>query len=199
MNGCFWDDETGEFEGFNAYGYDGEDLIRFDLKTLTWITPRHQTVINKHNWDSDGNSLFWKYALTEDCRNFLQLYLNYGKSSLQTTVRPSVSLLQKPPFSLVTCHATGFYPERALMFWRKDGEELHEVTGEDWRRYDCVFQFSGLKDSITTKLDRALIRTNQGSSFGLYIGIAIGAVLMLLAVLVCAVVFVTRRRNSSGL
>ncbi|MEQ2207217.1 hypothetical protein XENOCAPTIV_008948 [Xenoophorus captivus] len=166
MNGCFWDDETGEFEGFNAYGYDGEDLIRFDLKTLTWITPRHQTVINKHNWDNDGNSLFWKYALTEDCRNFLQLYLNYGKSSLQTT---------------------GFYPDRALMFWRKDGEELHEgaekgeilpnndgtfqmsvglnvtsVTGEDWRRYDCVFQFSGLKDSITTKLDRALIRTNQG-------------------------------------
>ncbi|XP_047239108.1 BOLA class I histocompatibility antigen, alpha chain BL3-7-like isoform X1 [Girardinichthys multiradiatus] len=140
------------------------------------------------------------------------------------TVCPSVSLLQKTPFSLVTCHATGFYPDTALMFWRKDGEELHEgvekgeilpnndgtfqmsvglnvssVTGEDWRKYDSVFQFSGLKDSITTKLDRALIRTNQGSSFGLYIGIAIGAVLMLLAVVVCAVVFVTRRRNSSGL
>ncbi|MEQ2176691.1 hypothetical protein GOODEAATRI_030589 [Goodea atripinnis] len=133
----------------------------------------------------------------------------------------NVSLLQKTHFSLVTCHATGFYPDRALMFWRKDGEELHEgaekgeilpnndgtfqmsvglnvssVTGEDWRRYDCVFQFSGLKDCITTKLDRALIRTNQGS-FGLYIGIAIGAVLMLLAVLVCAV-FVTKRRISSG-
>ncbi|XP_047240006.1 major histocompatibility complex class I-related gene protein-like [Girardinichthys multiradiatus] len=223
MNGCFWDDETREFEGFNAYGYDGEDLIRFDLKTLTWITPRHQTVINKHNWDNDGNSLFWKYALTEDCRNFLQLYLNYGKRSLQATVHPSVSLLQKTPFIPVTCHATGFYPDRALMFWRKDGEELHEgvekgeilpnndgtfqmsvdlnvssVTGEDWRRYDCVFQFSGLKDSITTKLDRALIRTNQGSSFGLYISIAIGAVLMILVVLVCAV-FVTKRRISSGL
>uniref|UniRef100_A0A3B3XBM7 Ig-like domain-containing protein n=1 Tax=Poecilia mexicana TaxID=48701 RepID=A0A3B3XBM7_9TELE len=186
-NGCFWDDETGEFDGFNEYGYDGDDLIRFDLKTLTWISPRHQTVINKHNWDSDGSSLFWKYALTEDCIHFLKLYLNYGKSSLQTTVHPSVSLLQKTPSSVVTCHATGFYPERATVFWRKDGQELYEgvekgeilpnndgtfqmsvdlnissVTAEDWRRYDCIFLFAGLKDIITTRLDRTMIRTNQG-------------------------------------
>lgn len=223
-NGCFWDDETGEFTGFNDYGYDGEDLIRFDLKTLTWITPRHQTVINKHNWDSDGNSQFWKYALTEDCLHFLQLYLNYGKSSLKTTVHPLVSLLQKTPSSAVTCHATGFYPERATMFWSKDGEELHEgvekgeilpnndgtfqmsvdlnvssVTDEDWRKYDCVFQFSRLKDNITTRLDRAMIRTNQGSSFGKYFGLAIGPCLLLLAVPICVLVFVKRRRNRRGL
>lgn len=75
------------------------------------------------------------------------------------------------------------------MFWGKDGEELHEsvdhgeilpntdgtfqlsvdlnvssVRSEDWKRYDCVFQISGVKmgrdDSIVTKLDEAVIRTN---------------------------------------
>ena len=75
------------------------------------------------------------------------------------------------------------------MFWRKDGEEIHEdvergeilpnhdgsfqmsvdldlssVTPEDWRRYDCVFQLSGMKDDIITKLDKAVIRTNWGKT-----------------------------------
>uniref|UniRef100_A0A3Q2CCP0 Ig-like domain-containing protein n=1 Tax=Cyprinodon variegatus TaxID=28743 RepID=A0A3Q2CCP0_CYPVA len=181
MNGCFWDDETKELDAFSQFGYDGEDLIRFDLKTLTWITPRHQTVITKHNWNSDTQG--WKFALTEDCKYFLQLYLNYGKNTLQKTV----SLLQKTPSSVVTCHATGFYPESALLFWRKDGEEIHEgveigfilfnndgtfqisvdlnissINDEDWNRYDCLFQFSGFEDKITTILDRVIIKTNQG-------------------------------------
>ncbi|KAI3358148.1 hypothetical protein L3Q82_003149 [Scortum barcoo] len=98
---------------------------------------------------------------------------------------PQLSLLQKSPSSPVSCHATGFYPDRATLIWRKDGEELHEdvdhgeilpnhdgsfqmsvdlklssVTPEDWSRYDCVFHLSGVKDDIVTKLDKAEIRTN---------------------------------------
>ena len=103
------------------------------------------------------------------------------------TEHPSVSLLQRTPSSPVSCHATGFYPKRALMFWRKNGQVLHGdvdhgeilpnydgtfqmtvdlnlslVTPEDWRKYDCVFHFSGVKDSIVTRLDKVLIRTNWG-------------------------------------
>ena len=73
------------------------------------------------------------------------------------------------------------------MFWRKDGEEIHEgvehgeilpnhdgsfqmnvdlnissVSPEDWRRYDCVFHLSGVEDDIITKLDETQIRTNWG-------------------------------------
>ena len=102
---------------------------------------------------------------------------------------PSVSLLQKTPSSPVSCFATGFYPDRAEMFWRKDGEELHEevecgeilpnhdgsfqmsvelnlssVTPEDWRRYECVFHLSVVKDDIITKLDKAVIKSNEGKT-----------------------------------
>ncbi|CAI5691585.1 unnamed protein product [Oreochromis niloticus] len=105
------------------------------------------------------------------------------------TVLPSVSLLQKTPSSVVSCHATGFYPDRAEMIWRKDGEETHEgveigeilinndgtfqmsvnldlrsVPDEDWRRYDCVFQFSGINENVTTTLDKTVIRTNEAST-----------------------------------
>lgn len=97
-----------------------------------------------------------------------------------------MSLLQKTPSSPVSCHATGFYPDRAALIWRKDQEELHEdvdhgeilpnhdgtfqmsvdlnlssVTPEDWRRYDCVFQLYGVKDDIVTRLDKDKIRTND--------------------------------------
>ena len=100
-----------------------------------------------------------------------------------------MSLLQKTPSSPVSCHATGFYPDRATLFWRKDGDDLHEdvdhgeilpnhdgtfqmsadlklssVTPEDWRRYDCVFRLSGVKDDIVTRLDKAVIRSNRGKT-----------------------------------
>ncbi|CAL8238950.1 unnamed protein product, partial [Gadus morhua 'NCC'] len=78
--------------------------------------------------------------------------------------RPRVSLLQRSPSSPVVCHATGFYPDRVVVFWRRDGQELHEqvdpgevlpnhdgtfqvsvdldltaVPQEDWGRYECVW------------------------------------------------------------
>lgn len=98
---------------------------------------------------------------------------------------PLVSLLQKTSSSPVTCHATGFYPDRAMLYWTKDGEELHEnvypgeilpnhdgtfqmsvdldvssLPSEDWEKYKCVFKFSEVKEDILTRLDRAVIRTN---------------------------------------
>ncbi|XP_070841045.1 major histocompatibility complex class I-related gene protein-like [Chaetodon trifascialis] len=186
MSSCEWDDETGEVNVFIQYSYDGEDFLSLDLKTLTWIAPKPQAVTTKLSWDADESRI--KYIvnyLTEICPERLRMYLVLGKSSLQRTERPSVSLLQKTPSSPVSCHASGFYPDRATLIWRKDGEELHEdvelgeilpnhdgtfqtsadlnvssVPPEDWRRYDCVFHLSGVEDDIVTKLDKAAIRTN---------------------------------------
>ncbi|KAK9526437.1 hypothetical protein VZT92_015137 [Zoarces viviparus] len=187
MYGCEWDDETNEVKGFMQDGYDGEDFISFDLKTETWIAPKQQAVITKHKWDNNRAKIAQdKHYLTHICPEWLKKYVNYGRSSLMRTERPSVSLLQKTSSSPVSCHATGFYPDRAALFWRKDGEEIHEdvdlgeilpnhdgsfqmsadlelssVPAEDWRRYDCVFQLSGVKEDIYTRLDKAVIRTNE--------------------------------------
>ncbi|XP_051245971.1 major histocompatibility complex class I-related gene protein isoform X5 [Dicentrarchus labrax] len=190
MYGCEWDDETGEVNGNDQYGYDGEDFIVFDLKTETYIAPKPQAVITKNKWDHDKAWIAQdKNYLTQICIDWLKKYVDYGRSSLLRTDRPSVSFLQKTSSSPVSCHATGFYPDSATLIWRKDGEELHEnvehgeillnhdgsfqmsvdlnlssVTPEDWRRYDCVFQLSGVKNNIVTKLDKSNIRTNWGKT-----------------------------------
>ncbi|XP_026206061.1 major histocompatibility complex class I-related gene protein-like [Anabas testudineus] len=230
MYGCDWDDETDEVTGYDQYSYDGEDFITFDLKTETLIAPTPQAVITKHKWDQNKGDVAWlKNYLTQICPDWVKKYVNYGKSSLLRTVLPSVSLLQKTPSSPVSCHATGFYPDRVSMFWRKDGEEIHEdvdhgeilpnhdgtfqmrvdlklssVKPEDWSRYDCVFQISGVKKDVITKLDKAVIRTKWGkteiksneSSMGMIIYIIITVVV--LVVLTGVIGFIIYRKKNGG-
>ncbi|XP_039461639.1 BOLA class I histocompatibility antigen, alpha chain BL3-6-like isoform X2 [Oreochromis aureus] len=207
MNGCEWDDKTGEINGFNQYGYDGEDFLAFDLQTLTWITPKPQAVITKMKWDAqkvrvEANKNF----VGNQCPEFLKEYLRYGRRFLQTAV---------------SCHATGFYPDRAVMLWRKDGEEIHEgvdpgeilpnndetfqmsvdlklssFTTEDWERYDCVFQLSGVNEDIVTKLDKTVIRTNWEKPADTVTFIS-AAVVVLTVTIITAVAFVTYKKKKA--
>ncbi|XP_061889668.1 uncharacterized protein LOC133639955 isoform X1 [Entelurus aequoreus] len=113
---------------------------------------------------------------TEECPSYLKMFV----SILTRTELPKVSLLQETPSSLVSCNATGFYPDKAVMFWRKDGEKLHEgvehgemlqdgtfqmsvdlnVTADMKGKYECVFQLTGVKEDIVTKLESRSILSN---------------------------------------
>uniref|UniRef100_A0A3P9DBR4 Ig-like domain-containing protein n=1 Tax=Maylandia zebra TaxID=106582 RepID=A0A3P9DBR4_9CICH len=140
----------------------------------------------------------WKlcHSYHQTIQLFLFMFFSYPKLLVcpffppsLSPVFPSVSLLQKTPSSPVSCHATGFYPDRAEMFWSKDGEQIHEgvdhreilpnndetfqmsvdlnvssVTPEDWQRYDCVFQLSGVNEDMITKLDKTVVKTNWGKN-----------------------------------
>ncbi len=88
LNGCEWDDETKKDFGFNQYGYDGEDFISLDLKTMTWITPKRQAVSIKHQWDTGKANLEYnKYFHLSYCPQLLRKYLQYGRNFLQRTGR----------------------------------------------------------------------------------------------------------------
>ncbi|KAM7006347.1 major histocompatibility complex class I-related gene protein-like isoform 1-T1 [Tautogolabrus adspersus] len=218
MLGCEWDDETGEVYGYHQYGYDGEDFIVLDLKTMTYIAPQQKAVITKQKWDQNKADLeYLKYYFTKEGIDWLKKFVNYGRSSLMRTDLPTVSLLQKTPSSRVTCHATGFYPNKAVMFWRKDGEELYEdvdhgeilpnhdgsfqmsvdleLPSDDWGKYECVFQLSGVKEDIVTKLDKREIKTNYRNPIYMTI-VTITAVLLLVTIVCAAGFWLHKKRNA---
>ncbi|KAK7933368.1 hypothetical protein WMY93_004264 [Mugilogobius chulae] len=175
--GCDWDDKTDDIFGYDQCRFDGKDYISFDWKTKTWATVEPFTDAGQEN--ADENIRF------DECIKKLRILLYYGEKTLKRTA-PRVSFLQKSSSSSVVCHATGFFPDRAMLFWTKDGHELLEdvvdpgeilpnadgtfqtsvslnlssVPPEDWGRYHCVFQLSGVKDDYVTRLDRTNIRTN---------------------------------------
>lgn len=84
--GCEWEEETGEVNGYNQYGYDGEDFLSFDLKTETWVAEKQQAEITKNMLDSDRATITqWKNYLTQECPEWLKKYVTYGRSSLMKT------------------------------------------------------------------------------------------------------------------
>ncbi|XP_038158855.1 major histocompatibility complex class I-related gene protein-like [Cyprinodon tularosa] len=224
MYSCEKDDETQKVNAVCMYGYDGEDLMALDLEAETWITPNSQANPNKTLLGSDkANILLDKNILTKDCPDWMERLLNGGKNILLRTKNPSLSLLQKTFFSPVSCHATGFYPKRALMFWTKDGEEIHEdvehgeilpnndetfqtkvnlnvssIRPKDWRRYNCVFQLLG-KEEETIQLDKAKITSNRekpSNTISPMTAAVIGSVLVSIAAAAGYVVYKKNRNKN---
>uniref|UniRef100_A0A3B4ZUT7 Ig-like domain-containing protein n=1 Tax=Stegastes partitus TaxID=144197 RepID=A0A3B4ZUT7_9TELE len=198
-----YQDSKAYTEEFKQYFNDTSGIVRF---------VDHCVVVVDCQSDCAAVSSIFHFKQTKHIYHLWKKKYEY----LETRNLPSVSLLQKTASSPVTCHATGFYPDRADLFWTKDGEELHEdvdkgeilpnhdgsfqmsvdlnissIAPEDWKRYHCVFQLSGVKDDIKTKLDKAAIRTNRGFPAGAVIGVVV--VLLLLALCITGL-FIWRKR-----
>ncbi|XP_061746853.1 class I histocompatibility antigen, F10 alpha chain-like [Nerophis ophidion] len=222
MTGCEWNDETDEVKGWQQHSYDGEDFISLDMKTWTWTAEKQQTFPTKLKWDQDIRLLAeYKYYFTEGCPSYLKKYMEYGKKVLMRTELPEVFLLQKTPSSPASCMATGFYPDRADLFWRKDGEQIFEdmeqgellpnhdgtfqlsvelkveVTVEVGGKYECVFQLSGVKEDLVTKLERKSILSNASHEGNVSVTatLAVLAVVVLLAAPIIIIFIIKRRRS----
>ncbi|XP_061755457.1 class I histocompatibility antigen, F10 alpha chain-like isoform X11 [Nerophis ophidion] len=220
MTGCEWNDETDEVKGWDQEGYDGEDFISLDMKTWTFTAAKQQAFPTKLNWDQDKHLLdHQKFYYTEICPSYLKKYVNNGKEVLMRTELPEVFLLQKTPSSPVSCMATGFYPDGADLFWRKDGEQIFEdvehgeilpnhdgtfqmsvalkveVTADVEGKYECVFQLSGVKEDLVTKLERRSILSNASHEDNLSVALAATAAVLAVAAIIIIMVMVRRHRN----
>ncbi|KAL7836191.1 hypothetical protein AOLI_G00274750 [Acnodon oligacanthus] len=213
MYGCELHDD-GTKTGYRAEGYDGEDFLSLDLKTLTWTATNQKAVITKQKWEKNNGAAHVKAYLKNECIEWLQKYVEYGRSTLERKVPPEASLFQKSCSSPVVCHATGFFPKEVMISWQKNGEDLHEdvelretlrnqdgtfqkrsvltVSPEELNRhnYTCIIQHSSLEEEMVL-----LVSDHIGHSGRAWFGV-VGVVALLLLIPIGYVGVFIRKKKS---
>uniref|UniRef100_A0A3B3Q6A6 Major histocompatibility complex class I UKA n=1 Tax=Paramormyrops kingsleyae TaxID=1676925 RepID=A0A3B3Q6A6_9TELE len=219
MYGCELDGD-GTIRGYNLQGYDGEDFISLDLNTLTWTAANQKAVITKLKWDPKCRNMCLSMISHSISASHININVNIKPSSSSfTPVPPVVSLLHRDDSSPVICHATGFSPSGVVMFWQKDGLELHDdvtvgetvpngdgtfqkrislrVSPEDLREhvYTCTVQhISDDRDVVKAVMEKQIL--NSGSPLTL-IGVYVSVSVLVVAVGIGAFL-VWRKRSNSG-
>uniref|UniRef100_A0A3B4D3X3 Ig-like domain-containing protein n=1 Tax=Pygocentrus nattereri TaxID=42514 RepID=A0A3B4D3X3_PYGNA len=152
--GCELHDD-GSITGYSQYAYDGEDFIRLDLNTVSWIAANDKAVIIKQEWDQTPTAFNQKNFLENDCILCTKKYVDVGKATLEGKVRPKVFLYQRDS-SEVVCHATGFFPKALMISWQKNGEDLHEDVDlrETLPNLDDTFQKKSILTVSPEELDK---------------------------------------------
>ncbi|KAI4899222.1 hypothetical protein NFI96_009142, partial [Prochilodus magdalenae] len=214
IEGCELQDD-GTKKGFMQFGYDGEDWLILDLNTVTWTAAHHKAVPVKLKWERAGAAQHAKNYLENDCIEYLQKYVDYGREALERKVPPEVSLFQKDSSSPVVCHATGFFPKAVMISWKKNGEDLHEdvelretlpnqdrtfqkrsiltVPPEelDSGKYTCVIHHKGLEKEIVLLVSDRRVLSGGGTN-GIIIGVVVAV--LLLVVIGCVGFFVWKKK-----
>ncbi|XP_036436845.1 putative HLA class I histocompatibility antigen, alpha chain H isoform X2 [Colossoma macropomum] len=178
---CIYDDQKGVCEGYEKYGYNGEDFISLEVKQMRYVphTPDAAHITDIWNKQRDRIDQVKHYFTKE-----FPVYLKRAAPYLTTAVFPDVYLLQKNSSSPVVCLATGFNSSAVTMIWRKNGQDLHEdvdegetlpngdgtfqkrislkVETEEWKenQYRCVVQQENWKKMIIKNVTEDEIKHN---------------------------------------
>ncbi|XP_035287242.1 major histocompatibility complex class I-related gene protein-like isoform X2 [Anguilla anguilla] len=138
MHGCQVEKTTdGKLKfrnGFDQYGYDGEDFLSFDSENMVWVAPVPAAESTKQKWNNVPIlSQYTKGYLQTDCVHWLEKFLKYQDLELKTFSPPKVHLFSKkstsPDYHTLVCFATGFYPKDPAVNILKDGVPLAESDG----------------------------------------------------------------------
>ncbi|XP_054831671.1 major histocompatibility complex class I-related gene protein-like isoform X2 [Eublepharis macularius] len=203
-------------EGYEQFAYNGQDYINFDKETLTWTAAVVPAQVTKREWDADvSHSRFLKTYMEEECVEWLQKFLDYGKESLLRREPPTVRVTLKASYSgfeILVCRAHGFHPKEIDATWRKDGEVWEQETfrggvvpnsdgtyhtwlsvkidPKDRFRYQCHVEHDGLPEPLD-----ATWEAPASSKTGLIAGVLMGVVASVL--LVASIICLLRKRRSS--
>ncbi|XP_037389206.1 H-2 class I histocompatibility antigen, K-D alpha chain-like [Pygocentrus nattereri] len=173
--------EKGVCEGYEKYGYNGEDFISLDVKQMRYVPHTADAAPIADIWNKRRDRIdFVKHYFTKELPDYLRMAAPY----LKTTVFPDVYLLQKNSSSPVVCLATGVNSSAVTMTWRKNGQDLHEdvdegetvpngdgtfqkrislkVETEEWKenQYHCVVQHENWKTMIIKNITEDEIMHN---------------------------------------
>uniref|UniRef100_UPI00398E539C major histocompatibility complex class I-related gene protein-like n=1 Tax=Pristiophorus japonicus TaxID=55135 RepID=UPI00398E539C len=200
MYGCELRDDgtTGRFE---QYGWEGNDLVNFDM---VWVTLVHWGESTKHNWDwnTAGNQQR-KGFLEQECITWLKKYLKAGEGELRATA-PAVSFTHLGDARRLPCVTTGFYPQAIEVTLWRDGKFLNETLSsgilhnhdgtdqinrwtefdpEDQGRFSCEVEHNGPEEKVGM-----FYLPKPGSQVPIVVGVMLGLLVLLVILAIVVVV-----------
>ncbi|XP_062829010.1 class I histocompatibility antigen, F10 alpha chain isoform X3 [Anolis carolinensis] len=201
--------------GYFQSAYDGRDYISFDKETLTYTAADVPAQNTKRKWEAEpGIAQRQKAYLEEECIEWLQRHLEYGKETLLRTEEPEVKVTRKAAhdgMETLICRVGGFYPKDIDIDWTKDGEVwtqdvYHGLVSPNsdgtyytWRsikvdpkereRYKCHVEHDGLPKPVDVAWEEPAF------NLGLIIGCVVGIIFLMAGIVWIAVYF---KKHHSG-
>ncbi|XP_031239976.1 hereditary hemochromatosis protein-like [Mastomys coucha] len=121
---------NGSTRGFWHLGYDGQNLLTFDMKTLTWTVNVPSNKQNKTFWVTHAPRADLVKTLLDDiCPAQLRRYLASLGNALQDTGSPMVKVTcRNYPVGRITltCRAFNLYSRVATLVWLQDGKPVQQ-------------------------------------------------------------------------
>ncbi|XP_066121110.1 patr class I histocompatibility antigen, A-126 alpha chain-like isoform X2 [Saccopteryx bilineata] len=136
MIGCEMDRDGRLLRGSSQYAYDGTDYLALNEDLRSWTAADAAAQITRRKWEEDDIAEHQKIYLEGECVEWLRLYLEKGKKTLQRAVLHFSPFSSDPPKAHVThhpisdrevtlrCWALGFYPAEITLTWQRDGQDL---------------------------------------------------------------------------
>uniref|UniRef100_A0A671NVY7 Ig-like domain-containing protein n=1 Tax=Sinocyclocheilus anshuiensis TaxID=1608454 RepID=A0A671NVY7_9TELE len=125
-------DEVKFSKGISEYGYDGENLLYFDIEESQWVAAVDAAVPTKRKWDNVPIlNQYTKGYLEKECVDWLNKFREYGNEHLRNTSPPDVHVFAKRSIRdktklKLTCLVSGFYPKDMTLVMRKYCTSLPE-------------------------------------------------------------------------
>nr|XP_042093363.1 BOLA class I histocompatibility antigen, alpha chain BL3-7 isoform X4 [Ovis aries] len=216
MYGCEVGPDGRLLSGYEQFGYDGRDYIALNEDLRSWTAADTAAQVTQRNAEAAGEAARVRIYLEGKCVEWLRRYLETGKDTLLRADPPETHVAHHRISDhevTLRCWALGFYPEEISLTWQRDGEdqtqnmELVETrpsgdgTFQKWaalvvpsgeeQRYTCRVQHEGLQEPLT-------LRWEPPQTPFLTMGIIVGLVVLLVAVVAGAVIWRKKRSGEIG-